>query len=70
MTVSVTDDGAGVPEQERSLTREECDITQLSRGSGLGLWLAKWITEAYDGQLEFPETDRGVAVTLTFDAVA
>ncbi|GAA0298777.1 sensor histidine kinase [Halarchaeum salinum] len=64
--VTVTDDGPGIPESERELVTGERSITQLEHGSGLGLWLVRWIVEEYDGTVSFGESERGgAAVTLT-----
>ncbi|MEE6209559.1 HAMP domain-containing sensor histidine kinase [Salarchaeum sp. III] len=62
VTVAVYDEGAGVPESEREIVLGERDITQLRHASGLGLWVAKWVADAYDGDLSFDED----AVRLRF----
>ncbi|GAD51471.1 signal-transducing histidine kinase [Halarchaeum acidiphilum MH1-52-1] len=63
--ITVADDGPGIPESELELVTGEREITQLEHGSGLGLWLVRWITEEYDGRVTFGESDRGgAAVTL------
>ncbi len=51
--VTVADDGPGIPEYERSAVFDDQPISQLSHGSGLGLWLAKWIVEGYGGRLTY-----------------
>lgn len=66
VAVTVADDGPGIPESERELVAGERDITQLEHGSGLGLWLVRWIVEEYGGRVDFGESDLGGAVvTLT-----
>jgi len=68
-TATVTDDGQGIPEEERRVLRE-AEITPLRHGSGLGLWLVKHATEASGGTVTFGESDvEGASVTLSFHNV-
>jgi len=68
VTVSVSDDGPGIPESERELVSGEQEVTQLTHSNGLGLWLSKWVVEAYGGTLEFGADDGdGATVTLRLD---
>jgi signal transduction histidine kinase len=53
VAVTVADDGPGVPEIERDVVAGDREITQLTHGSGLGLWTAKAVTEAAGGWLSF-----------------
>ncbi len=63
--VIVADDGPGIPEQERSLIVDDAEISPLQHGSGLGLWIARWIVEIFDGSLHIADNDpRGTIVTL------
>ena len=57
---------AELPEAEiEALARGE--ETQLSHGSGLGLWLVNWIVELSDGKLFFDEADTGTKeIVLSF----
>ena len=50
---TVVDDGPGIPEYERAAVFDERPLSQLSHGSGLGLWLAKWVVESYGGRLTY-----------------
>jgi len=52
VAITVSDNGTGIPEYERSVihTGEE---TPLEHGSGLGLWVAKWAVDQFDGSLDF-----------------
>jgi PAS domain S-box-containing protein len=62
----VRDDGPGIPANEREVVTGEREITQLDHGSGLGLWLVKWVTESYGGRVAFEESDLGgTEVTLS-----
>ena len=64
-TISVRDDGPGIPDAERTAVFGSGDITQLRHGSGLGLWLVKWVVESAGGQIEYDRTDGWTTVRLT-----
>jgi PAS domain S-box-containing protein len=49
-TVSVADNGPGIPEFEREVLTSEKE-TQLNHSNGLGLWLTRWIVRNSDGTL-------------------
>lgn len=51
--VAITDSGPGIPDYERAAVFNDQPLSQLSHGSGLGLWLAKWVVENYGGQLSY-----------------
>ncbi|MFC3957840.1 sensor histidine kinase [Halovivax cerinus] len=64
--LTVADDGPGVPEEERSFVLGTAMPTQLTHGSGLGLWLTSWIVQVFDGEMDIRENDpTGAVVTLT-----
>jgi len=65
VSVTVTDDGPGIPDHELDVLTGSEPITQLSHGSGLGLWLVIWVTESYGGTVRFENTAGGASVTLT-----
>lgn len=48
VTVTVADNGPGIPEGERKVLRQGRE-TALHHGSGLGLWLVYWFAVAADG---------------------
>ncbi|MFC7042603.1 PAS domain-containing sensor histidine kinase [Halonotius sp. GCM10025705] len=50
--LAVADDGPGIPESERRVIMEDTEVSPLSHGSGLGLWIVKWLTESYGGCLD------------------
>ncbi|MFU8869359.1 PAS domain S-box protein [Natronococcus sp.] len=65
VTLSVADDGPGIPPEERELLREEREITQLRHTSGLGLWLVNWAVSQSGGRLTIADNEpRGTVVTL------
>jgi len=49
--LAILDNGDGSPERERALITDDRTETRLEHSSGLGLWIAKWIVEQYDGTL-------------------
>jgi signal transduction histidine kinase len=60
----IGDDGPGLPEGERAVVTGEREVTPLEHGSGLGLWVMKWVVESYGGTVEFPDADAGTTVSL------
>ncbi len=61
--IEVTDEGSGIPESEWGTVVSGREITQLSHGTGLGLWLVRWIVESHGGELSRSEGN-GTTVTL------
>jgi len=67
VVITVADDGPGIPPDERDIVDGSRSITPLEHASGLGLWLAKWIAEAYGAEIAFVGPDPelgGAAVEL------
>ncbi|WP_336037192.1 PAS domain S-box protein [Halobacterium yunchengense] len=63
-TVTVADDGPGIPENERRVL-ENGRETPLLHGAGLGLWLVNWIVAELGGRVEITDNEpRGTVVTL------
>jgi two-component system OmpR family sensor kinase len=65
VVVQVTDDGPGIPEAERAVVTGETAVTQLEHASGLGLWVVRWVADAYGGDLAFDVDDAGSTVRLS-----
>ena len=66
-TVTVADDGPGIPDHERHALTSESE-TDLDHSTGIGLWLVNWLTAASGGSVVY-DTDPdlgGAAVTLRF----
>jgi len=62
--IRVLDDGPGIPAVERAVVFEDEDITNLQHGSGLGIWLARWVAEAAGGGIEYDRADGWTTVSL------
>lgn len=67
--LAVHDDGPGIPEQEREVLMGEQEITPLTHGSGLGLWLVREVADASGGELEIEGGEDGTTVWLELDVV-
>lgn len=64
-TLSVVDNGPGIPDHEVAVL-ERNEETPLSHGSGVGLWVVKWVAERSGIELTFETDDSGTTVLLTF----
>jgi len=64
LTVTVRDDGPGIPAAEVA-PLEHGEETQLSHGSGIGLWLVSLIVERSGGEVTFETTGGGTVVRIT-----
>jgi len=65
VVVEVTDDGPGIPDSETAVVTGETDVTQLEHASGLGLWVVRWVADAYGGDLSFDAGAGGTTVRLS-----
>jgi signal transduction histidine kinase len=64
--LTVRDRGPGIPPAEVDVIEAERE-TDLQHGSGLGLWLVKWVADNSGGDLTFDVSGRGTTVRLSFD---
>ncbi|GAB6879586.1 hypothetical protein JCM17823_18600 [Halorubrum gandharaense] len=63
-TLSVSDDGPGVPDHEIEAV-ESGQETALEHGSGLGMWVVAWAADALGATVEYADrTPRGTTVTV------
>jgi signal transduction histidine kinase len=60
--IAVTDDGPGLPEEEREVLNRGYE-TELAHSSGLGLWFVNWVVTGASGSVEV-DVDDGTTVTL------
>ncbi len=66
--ICIVDDGPGVPVHERRVL-ENGKESALEHGSGLGLWLMKWVITNLGGNIDVSERDTcGTVVTFTLPA--
>ena len=66
VTITVLDNGPGIPEQERAVI-DAGQETPLEHSSGIGLWTVCWIMRKLGGELSFDEREpSGAAVKLLF----
>lgn len=69
VTITVCDNGPGIPPAERAVVTGGRSITPLEHGSGLGLWLVAAVVDVYGGRVEFAERDTGGSkVTIVLPA--
>jgi len=68
VSITVDDDGPGLPDVERRLLTESFVETPTEHGSGLGLWVVKWVVEWLDGSIDVA-LDDGTTVTITLPRV-
>lgn len=61
--IEISDHGPGIPENEVAVLNSG-EETPLKHGSGLGLWIASWITNASQGTLTF-ENDDGTTARVS-----
>lgn len=69
VSVTVDDDGPGLPKVERRLLTESFVETPTEHGSGLGLWVVKWVVDWLDGSIAVA-VDDGTTITVTLPYVS
>jgi PAS domain S-box-containing protein len=62
VALHVADDGPGLPESDRAVVADDEDITPLTHGSGLGLWVVRWVVESLDGEMAITDREGGGSV--------
>ena len=64
VTLQVSDDGPGIPEAMRTELFERFRSND-PHGSGVGLWLVRWIVEQHGGTIS-AESNNGAVITARF----
>lgn len=63
--IRITDNGPGIPEQERAVIADDAEVSPLNHSDGVGLWSAAWILQGYDGEIRIQErTPTGTIVEV------
>ena len=68
-TVTISDNGPGLPPEEWAVVTGDTEISQLEHGSGLGLWLVRWVTEGYGGELTYHTRETGSTISIELPLV-
>lgn len=65
VTVHIADDGPGIPSEELTGIITDDEPTQLTHGTGFGLWLARSVVDDYGGNLDYePHPDGGSIIEV------
>ncbi|WP_229114704.1 PAS domain-containing protein [Halapricum desulfuricans] len=59
VTLTVEDNGPGIPDEERRVIVDDADIEPLLHSNGMGLWLVKRIVTRAGGTIQFDTGDTG-----------
>ncbi|MFC7059580.1 PAS domain S-box protein [Halovenus salina] len=71
VAVNVIDDGPGIPETELTGIVNNDQQTQLTHGSGFGLWLVRSVLDEYGGTLTYEQAPSGGSIfTVELPAVS
>ncbi|WP_435062865.1 GAF domain-containing sensor histidine kinase [Halobaculum sp. EA56] len=62
--IRIADDGPGLPDHEAEVLNAGTE-SPLLHGSGLGLWLVRWIVSGHGGSVEATDTDDGTTMTVS-----
>lgn len=65
--ISITDPGGPISETALRALRRGSE-TQMEHLEGMELWVAKWLVENMEGQIEFERTEEGTTTTITLPA--
>jgi signal transduction histidine kinase len=66
-TLTVSDNGVGLPSTEKQVITGDCEITSLTHASSLGLWVIRWIADQHGATIEFqPSKMKGSTVRVKF----
>lgn len=60
--ISIADNGVGIASTEQRIVTGDKQPTRLEHGSGLGLWMTKWVIESYQGVVEIHNSHTGGTV--------
>jgi signal transduction histidine kinase len=66
VSINVDDAGPGIPSEHQDKIFEPDFSTKMSKGTGLGLFVVKQISEQYGGKVSFSSRPGSTSFTLTF----
>lgn len=64
--VSITDSGQGISREDRARLFQPLFTTKGEHGTGLGLWVSKWIVEKHGGSIEATNNEASSGTGATF----
>jgi signal transduction histidine kinase len=62
--VTVSDNGPGIPQIEKEVVVGDSNINPLEHGSGLGLWIVRWIADKHGAEISFSRNKPGTTVEV------
>ena len=74
LELEISDQGIGIPDSKKSLAftrfyRDENEMTRKSKGTGLGLFITKFLVEQHGGTIELKDNSpQGLRVIIKFNA--
>ena len=72
VSIEIADQGIGITDQEKNFVfnrfyRVENEMTRISKGTGLGLFITRFLVEQHGGQINLRDnTPQGLIVTIQF----
>lgn len=64
--ITITDNGSGIPMTDKKVITGRSSLSPLEHGSGLGLWMTRWIVESSYGNISVDtESVTGTCFTIT-----
>jgi signal transduction histidine kinase len=64
--ITITDNGSGIPMSDKKVITGRSSLSPLEHGSGLGLWMTRWIIESSYGNISVDtESVTGTCFTIT-----
>jgi signal transduction histidine kinase len=64
VAVRVADDGPGIPEGELAGITTDEEVSQLTHGTGFGLWLVRSVVDDYGGDVSHESSPEGGSVVV------
>jgi PAS domain S-box-containing protein len=66
-TITVSDEGPHIPEQEKKALTGELDVDPLNHAEGLGMWMIHWVVETSGGSVSVSRGENGNRITVELD---